>query len=354
LAALPTIGGVQAGLRQWNDPADAAFGKSKMTEVGEMVSYLRLCPSVKNMEKYGSVSFQSTFANALTQQDAANGFDIPAWFLPWRQAGALVKLKITDVNNNGGQLRINNADHPNPDLFFTAALSGCSVFVVGNPRNPSVYHGGSGNPIGVKGHEKTEDFWKSKLGRVGTAQKPLGSIGKTDYISELVPGARTDTDRMQMQTSLSVAIQKRLTESGAVDEISLTPWGFVFGLRKADGTWVFELVQCVSLTYYKWRVKKRTARRDKRVHEGEMRLNAMNTSGNLAIDPATGSPAYKRVPIVAQGVAQTFYDPIGPNDVSEQKISDCRVVGRQEFFPGEGKVDLRALPTTQLIQKLIV
>jgi len=357
LAALPMIGGVRAGLQQWNDPAHANFGKSKMTEVGEMVSYLRLCPSVKTVEKYGSVTFQSTYANARTAQDLGNGFDIPAWFLPWRQAGALVKLKISDVNNNGGQLAINAVNHPNPGLFFTAALSGCSVFVVGNPRNPSVYHGGSGNPLGAaldgRGREKTEDFWKRKLGRVGTAQKPLGSIGKTDYISELIGGARTDEDRMDKQTTLSVAIQKKL-ESGDLDEISLKPWGYVFGLRKADGTWVFELVQCVSLTYYKWRVKKRTIRRDKRVHEGEQRINAMGATGSLAIDPNTGGLGYKRVQIAQQGQGQTFYDPIGPNDYSEQKISDCKVVGHQEFFPGEGKVDVHNLSTTQLIQRLIV
>ena len=352
LSSLPMIDGVRAGLQQWNDPASANFGKSKMTEVGEMVSYLRLSPSIRAMEKYGSVTFQSTFANRRTAQDLANGFDIPAWFLPWRQAGALVKLKISDVNNNAGQLVINNQNVANPDLFFTAALSGCSVIVVGNPSNPSVYHGGSVNPIGggLQGSEKTEAFWLRKLGRTGTAQKPLGSIGKTDYISELIRGARSDGDRLDKQTTLSLAIKKKLEDSGGVDEISLQPWGYVFGLRKPDGTWAFELVNCVSLTYYKWRMKKRTVGRDKRVHEGEMRPNIFNNGGSLAINPTTGGVGYQK----AQIGGPNIYDPIGPDDYSEQKISDCKVVGHQEFFPGRGKIDIHNLSTAQLVQKLII
>lgn len=357
LSSLPMIGGVQAGLRQWNDPASANFGKSKMTEVGEMVSYLRLCPSVKTMEKYGSVTFQSTFANRRTAQELANGFDIPAWFLPWRQAGALVKLKISDVNNNAGQLVINHQNVANPDLFFTAALSGCSVIVIGNPSNPSVYHGGTGNPIGaaLQGSEKTEAFWLRKLGRTGTAQKPLGSIGKTDYISELIRGGRSDDDRLDKQTTLSNTIKTKLEDSGGIDELSLHPWGYVFGLRKADGTWTFELVNCVSLTYYKWRLKKRTFGRDKWVKETEKRVSGMSAGGgSLAIDPTTGGLSFKRFQIADQGAAQVNYDPIGPDDYSEQKISDCRVIGHQEFFPGRGKVDIRNLSTAQLMQKLII
>jgi hypothetical protein len=350
LAALPMIGGVQAGLQQWNDPAHANFQKSKMSEVGEMVSYLRLCPSVKNMEKFGSVAFQSTFANRRTNQEIADGFDIPAWFLPWRQAGALVKLKITDVNNNGGQLAVNGANHANPGLFFTAAVSGCSVIVVGNPSNPSVYHGGSGNPITneLQGHEKTEAFWLRKSGRVGTALKPLGSIGKTDYISELIPGARTDADRLDKQTHLGNEIKKKLEQSGEVDELSLQPWGYVYGLRKADGTWFFELVKCVSLTYYKWRVKKRFLRRDKKLHVGEQR-----PTGTLANNPTTGAPSYKIAKIADDGPAQITYNPIGPGDYTEQKISDCKVIGHQEFFPGQGRVDIRNLSKTELLQRLV-
>jgi len=264
-----------------------------------------------------------------------------------------VKLKISDVNNNGGQLTINNVNHPNPGLFFTAALSGCSVIVVGDPRNPSVYHGGSGNPVGgeLQGHEKTEAFWLRKAGRHGEiANKPLGSIGKTDYISELIGGARTDADRMDKQTTLSIQLKQNLVASGALAEVSLLPWGYVFGLRKDDGTWVFYLVKCVSLSYYKWRVKKRMFGRDKRVHEGEMRLSGLSptTGGNLAIDPSTGGVAYKTVRIAAQGVGQTVYDPIGAGDYSEQQISDCKVIGYEKFFPGRGKVHVRNIPMTQL------
>ena len=195
VTGMPTIAGMQGTPNEikaaWNDPLSANFEKSKMTVEAEMVSYLRLCASVNKTEKYGSVTFQTIMSNRRTAGDAQNGFNIPAWFLPWRQAGALVKLKITDIANNNGTIVIGNNQHvSNPGLFFTAALSGCSVIVVGNPRNPSIYHGGSALPVTaqLQGRETTEEFWLRKSGRKGTTAKPLGSIGKTDYVSELKSG----------------------------------------------------------------------------------------------------------------------------------------------------------------------
>jgi hypothetical protein len=111
----------------------------------------------------------------------------------------------------------------------------------------------------------------------------------------------------------------------------------------------------VSLTYYKWRLKKRTIGRDKWVKETEKRVSGMSAGGgSLAIDPTTGGLSFKRFQIVDQGAAQVNYDPIGPDDYSEQKISDCKVIGHQEFFPGRGKVDILNLSTAQLMQKLII
>ena len=56
--------------------------------------------------------------------------DFPIFFLPWA-ADHVVKIKLSDPRvNPGGDVKI----------FFTAAVDGCSVFVEGDPSNPTVYH----------------------------------------------------------------------------------------------------------------------------------------------------------------------------------------------------------------------
>ena len=92
-------------------------------------------------------------------------------------------------------------------------------------------------------------------------------------------------------------------------------------------------------------------RRDKQVHEGEMRPKLLGAQGGgLAINPTTGSVGYQQGQIGGPNI----YNPIGPDDYSEQKISDCKVIGHQEFFPGGGKIDIRNLSTAQVMQRLII
>jgi hypothetical protein len=190
---------------------------------------------------------------------------------------------------------------------------------------------------------------------LSTAQKPLGSVGKTDYVSELIGGARTDSDRLDKQTTLSNDIQKRLKESGGVDQVKVSPWGYVFGLRKDDGTWIFELVKCVSLEYYKVRLKARFLRSAKRIPEGETRVKALSSGGgSLAINPNSGQIGFKKFQIADAGPAQVTYDPIGPDDYSEEKIMDCKAIAYQPFFPGQGQTISHDISGAQLYNKLIV
>ena len=49
---------------------------------------------------------------------------------------------------------------PNPDIFFTAAINGCSVFVNGNAADPTVYHGGAEqNEIAAIKNQLGNTFW---------------------------------------------------------------------------------------------------------------------------------------------------------------------------------------------------
>jgi hypothetical protein len=52
-------------------------------------------------------------------------------FLPW-ETGACVRTTIPDVATLAGQT--------DSHLFFTAAISGCSIFFQGTARNPAIFH----------------------------------------------------------------------------------------------------------------------------------------------------------------------------------------------------------------------
>ena len=62
---------------------------------------------------------------------------VPAYFLPWKpQAVVWMTIPRRGQGANG---------QPDPDIFFTAAINGCSVLFQGSMKSPIVYHCG-GDP----------------------------------------------------------------------------------------------------------------------------------------------------------------------------------------------------------------
>ena len=130
--------------------ADTDWTKLKVLPAGKRVAYLTLSVS-NDVAKKGAVTFEAAMADGVPSGDRL--VKPGCWWLPW-QSRHIVTLKIDALN---GMLKdAANVDFPNPGLFFTAALSGCSVFVRGHVQHPSVYHAGidgklfdSGNVKGV-------------------------------------------------------------------------------------------------------------------------------------------------------------------------------------------------------------
>lgn len=292
------------------------FTKLKITNVNDMICFLRLCAIER--DQVGAMTFETKFPHELPLAANRVGW-VPCWFLPW-SSGRIIKLKIPDVATtptivfNPGV-----ASLPNPDLFFTAGINGCSVFSVGAADTPSVYHGGI-NPgaltMNLLPNETTEAAWRRLLGRLGTV-KFVGSVGKTDYISELNnPLGNDDTDRVMSgpykSTQLAANLEATLQLNGALNNVSVSPWGAVFGLREpATGNWTMTLVKNSTVTYRRvvQTVKKRVLRPDKVITTiaGEDRGLQINWP-----------------------------------------ISNSYNLGFQDFFPGGGVATLRALDTTQI------
>lgn len=313
-----------------------AFGaKLKLAQVDDMIRFIKLGPVERDF--VGALTFITRTPAQLPTAASRLGW-VPCWFLPWF-SGKILKLKISDVattptiNFVGGGI----ASIPNPGLFFTAGINGCSVFAIGAAATPSLYHGGvdpgSGVGMPLLANETTEAAWRRLLGR-GATVKFVGSVGKSDYISELNPAAADDTDRLRYNTfkttTLAKQLEQRLEVNPNLTKLTVAPWGAVFGLRDGAGAWSFTLTKHASVTARKITIitKKRFLRSDKvtRVERGEMR-------------PSTT--------VVRD--AHGFVDLTDPGTVlAEQDHATCVNLGFSEFFPGAGAAAVRNLTNTQI------
>jgi hypothetical protein len=202
-----------------------------------MLHRMVLTPSGAN-----EYAFKLTYAPTTKQ---AQGF--PVYFLPWKSA-RIVKMTLGSQSN----------------LFFTAAINGCSVFVEGDLKSPTVYHAGIDPPWlpmgdGVSTHVKTafaaptrdvpliwrELFWsKSAIPRGSSS---FGEVNKTHYIDD---GSDPTTGRMTAQVqAFHRAIATPWSTSGFTIEECL-PWGCVFGIRNpTTGEWAFYLQENATVKF---------------------------------------------------------------------------------------------------------
>jgi hypothetical protein len=175
---------------------------------------------------------QQRHSMILSFVNAPAGFD--AHFLPWDGRGGVVYMTL----GGGG-----------PAVFFTAALSGCTVAVKGAAAAPTVYHCGvddwnnsgyvaAGNvaPAG----NVTPQLWEDLLNWL-PGGAPAGIVDKTDYVNDYTVGA-------PMTTARSRQIEPRLRRTKGDGHASAIPWGAVFGVR-TGGNWSFYLQQNVTMSW---------------------------------------------------------------------------------------------------------
>jgi hypothetical protein len=251
------------------------FTKLKVEDQGERVAYISL--GRVGRDKVGALTFSCTTADATPT--ASRATQAPIWWLPW-QSLHMVKMKIAPqgtlvLDSLGQQL-------PNPDIFFTAAVSGCSVFVRGDPSAPSIYHGGIDGKLvdskqgkflnrGIFNKKQfdrlggsTPAFWRQVLSgmdydaeeghstdmkktaganKFNRPNSPVAEINTTHYTSD--KGTKTTVNSRAFEKFLTKQAQAKGRQIDVVQ-----PWGAVFGLR--DGlNWTFYLQQNVTVIYTK-------------------------------------------------------------------------------------------------------
>jgi hypothetical protein len=151
-------------------------------------------------------------------------------------------MRLRIPNMGGGP-----ASDTNPVFFLTSALSGCSIYVLGTPREPIVYHCGT---EGATGGKNGKQFWDSVMKKIGhdVQDGAVGAIHASDYMLPKRGDPGKGEDRRE-------AAEKTLKKSSGRDfkVESTSSWGAVFGLRDAAGNWKFYLQQNISVVYYEYK-----------------------------------------------------------------------------------------------------
>jgi hypothetical protein len=146
---------------------------------------------------------------------------IDAYYLPW-VSQAVTSMTLPQQGEE--------------KYFFTAALSGCSVFVRGNAVEPTVYHAGN---TGTAENEAVclWDACMKKLGRGHETPKYYG-INKYDYIKEgagLLKGAKRKITQLEKE-DMEYDVTPRYYGLTLI-----SPAGCVVGIKDRQGRWDFYL-----------------------------------------------------------------------------------------------------------------
>ena len=181
------------------------------------------------------------------------------------EVGASAQDADSHAHDGDRRSRWRRTSPENPDLFFTAAINGCSVFVYGADDNPTVVHAGIGMSFGealdtpvitALGGEGAA-IWRNLLngatvspGGIVTAnpvkaRQNFSEINRYDYVSQQVGTkiVQTTADSEAIETYLATHRKDTLQTS------VVSPWGCVCGLRSNGGRWTFILQRNLSVTY---------------------------------------------------------------------------------------------------------
>lgn len=213
------------------------FGRDPMFAEGVTFDVEYAAPQL-NPRDYTDVS------NDFEQRVAASA-RLPVWYLPW-DPDHLVRLTIPryrdeNVRDFGGGVEV---DPYNPHLFFTAGLTGCSVFAYGDPRNPTVVHAGTQAPTPYG--DDSAGFWREiltaerfqRLQHVGLAHE----VNLDDYMGNTPNLARFHNWLQQQPQRFTV-------------EHTITS-GSVFGIRYG-ALWTFYLQENVWVARYRMERQRR-------------------------------------------------------------------------------------------------
>jgi hypothetical protein len=173
---------------------------------------------------------------------------IPVYFLPW-EADRMFRMKLKPSPHHAQKTEtwffgLLGGGAITPNVFVTAAVQGCSVFVEGDPASPVVYHVNAVSTDPAGGSLDTTDHWtylktaKFKADYM-TSRMQLGSKKYPKTMSAHAPGAVHLMDYMPAAAPANNAwLTDHYKEELRTETATVYQFGTIFGIRESK-TWVF-------------------------------------------------------------------------------------------------------------------
>jgi hypothetical protein len=180
---------------------------------------------------------------------------LPMWLLPW-QADHVTELKIPAADAN--------TRDPGPSLFFTSALSGCSVFVKGTRKSPTILHAGTENrnfDQFAKLNPDSAVHWRMLFDKFYPNAQRVGEVKGSDYL--VLPD----------DNPLIVKAKAKLEKQGNIRIENVVTQGTVFGIRDDQFNWKFYLQQKANVQYITFTVKRKIFGKDKMIQSTVQNIN---------------------------------------------------------------------------------
>ncbi|MCK6685283.1 MAG: hypothetical protein L6R30_23005 [Thermoanaerobaculia bacterium] len=206
-------------------------GEYRFANVDKPVGYIKLQPAT-DPRLLGALTFDVKLNPAADR--------IPCYFLPW-ESKTIVEMTIPEK-------RTYSDEDDDPYLFFTAAINGCSVFVKGDPRHPTIAHLGISQgttPYGNDAAQFWRDLYTAHRSSNGDFRGTVFEVNNTDYINQTGESGKAQT--------LNADRYKRWLDRmppGPFSIEQVIPWGCVFGIRYGR-LWSFYLQENATIQRYR-------------------------------------------------------------------------------------------------------
>lgn len=193
----------------------------------QLIAYLDF---VKVPHNPGQAAPQRTGQIMVRGDYTVNPAKVAAYFLPWLNNN-IISLTIPQMPQFGG----------GPRYFFTAAISGCSIFIKGTEQSPTIYHAG-----GTTGRPKPKagaKFWRDMMQTHNATMGPnVAEVNKTMYVTDKKDKAEGTANSRKFREWLKGNVGGQFL----IEDVA--PTGCVMGVR-TGGLWKFYLQENATITY---------------------------------------------------------------------------------------------------------